>query len=52
VIFSVADPAVDTGQPVEMQDDKMSVDGRKGAPQALVRAVQCGGSGFLDSRIS
>jgi hypothetical protein len=40
VIFSVADPAVDTGQPVEMQDDKMSVDGRKGAPQALVRAVQ------------
>jgi hypothetical protein len=40
VIFSVADPAVDTGQPVEMQDDKISVDGRKGAPQALVRAAQ------------
>ena len=40
MIFSVADPAVDTGQPVEMQDDKMSVDSRKGAPQALVRAAQ------------
>jgi len=31
---------VDTGQPVEMQDDKVSVDGLKGAPQAFVQAAQ------------